>query len=77
MTRNRKPPLADVLAAEENAKLLGKLVETLPADVDLAMFLICDDGDKYQSVLVATLSPAAFAPVLRGWLERYDAGETP
>jgi len=51
------------------------LKATLPEGGEMVVFVILDMGSNYESGLIATLPPAVFAPVLRDWLKRYDAGE--
>ena len=58
-----------------SAEALARFCDTLPEGVEFVLFVIADDGEKYQSVLTSTLSTDEFVPVLRGWLKRYDAGE--
>ena len=63
--------------AEEDAVRLMRLVrEALPARMAFVILLIDDLGNGViGSEVMATLPPDAFAPILRRWLERYDAGE--
>jgi len=49
--------------------------DLLPAGYGLACFLIALRPDCFQASLMATLDVEEFAPVLRGWLDRYDRGE--
>lgn len=61
--------------AETLAKMVGGLAEQVPDGCGLLIFLMADMGDHFETTVAATLSPHLFAPVLRRWLERYDAGE--
>ena len=63
------------LAPEDVAQAIIDLGERLPNGVHLVAFLIVDMGPQFESVVTATLNPAEFAPVLRTWLKRFDAGE--
>jgi hypothetical protein len=57
------------------AGLMGSLHEQLPDGVECVVFLIADTGPAFEAVCAASTSPEVFAPVLRRWLERYDAGD--
>jgi hypothetical protein len=60
---------------EDFALKLAAMKAALPPGGEMVVFLIMDVGANFESGLLATLPPAVFAPVIRGWLERYDAGE--
>ena len=61
--------------AEALAAKLGEIVRALPEGLILVNFMIADLGSHYETVVVANGSAEDFAPVIRRWLERYDAGE--
>jgi hypothetical protein len=61
--------------AEELARMVGKLGETIPEGCALLIFLMADMETHFETTVAATCSPDQFAPVLRRWLERYDAGD--
>jgi hypothetical protein len=59
-------------AAEEMAE---SLMSARPPGIDYVIFVIADAGDQFETVLTASLLPSTFAPILRTWLARYDAGD--
>jgi hypothetical protein len=63
------------MTPEEAAEGLGLIASSLPADLGLVVFLIADEGDRYEARVVASLPPSEYAVVVRNWLERYDRGE--
>jgi len=57
------------------ANKIAKLVGSLPEGISMVVFLSAEQGDDIETIVLATLPPDRFAPVVRRWLERYDAGE--
>ena len=57
------------------AALTKQMVDLLPDGVGMVMFMIHNDDDGFRSTVASSVGPDVFAPVLRLWLERYDAGE--
>jgi hypothetical protein len=56
------------------AALTREILDQLPDGMDLVMFFIADNGDSFEAQVAASAPPQVFAPVVRGWLERYDSG---
>ena len=67
--------MIDMADPEDFARHLAELKMSLPPGGEMVVFVIMDMGENWETGLVATLPPAAFAPVLRDWLARYDAGD--
>jgi hypothetical protein len=65
----------DQEAADRLAEMVDGLTEKLPAGLGFVVFLVADVGDHFEAILAASIPPEDFAPVLRRWLARYDAGE--
>jgi hypothetical protein len=66
------------VSEKDAAKVAGvvrSIYEELPDGVELVVFVLTDIGPAFEAVVAASISPDAFAPVIRRWLERYDAGE--
>jgi hypothetical protein len=61
--------------AEALAEHFGKLADMVPDGTALLVFLMADMGSHFETTVAATCAPDQFAPVIRRWLERYDAGE--
>jgi hypothetical protein len=61
--------------ARASTSALAELMRTFPPGVECALFLMIEHGDRFESVLAASCEPETVASVVRGWLERYDAGE--
>ena len=58
------------------ADRVQELACDLPDGASLVIFMIIDmGGGSFASTVAATRPPNEFAPVVRRWLERYDAGE--
>ena len=57
------------------ADLFGQMVDQLPDEMGIVVFLIADDGEQFQATVSSSLPPEAFAPVVRRWLERFEAGK--
>ena len=55
--------------------LMAELGEHLPEGLAFVAFLSVDTGDAFHTRVVANAPPQLFAPIVRAWLERYDAGE--
>lgn len=62
-------------AAEAMARRVAEMAKELPTGIGLLIFMIADMGSHYETRVVASMRPDDFAPVVRRWLERYDAGE--
>jgi hypothetical protein len=66
-------------ATKEGAELLASLVgdaaRVMPEGCAMLIFLMADMDDHFETTVAATCQPDQFAPVIRRWLERYDAGE--
>lgn len=62
---------------EKLARITAQITDELPEGVECVVFLIADVGLVFEAVCASSTTPDAFAPVIRRWLERYDAGEAP
>jgi len=65
----------DVPDPAELARQIAAMKASLPPGAEIVVFVILDQGSNYESGVVASTLPSVFAPVLRDWLKRYDAGE--
>jgi hypothetical protein len=57
------------------AGIVGSITEQLPDGVECVIFLLTDVGPAFEAVCASSTTPDVFAPVLRRWLERFDAGD--
>ena len=62
--------------AAKLAGMVGALSSEIPEGCALLIFLMADMDTHFETTVAATCSPDQFAPIIRRWLERYDAGET-
>jgi hypothetical protein len=61
--------------SEHAALLVEAIAQRMPPGVHLVLFMITDEGQQFFAALAATMPPEEFAPIIRDWLAKYDAGE--
>ena len=61
--------------AAKMADMVAKIAAQLPEGMAFVAFLVVEKDEGFEAVVTATVPPSVFAPVLRGWVARYAAGE--
>lgn len=61
--------------AEDMAERMGVFMSRLPEGMGFVGVLFTVGDPTFEAILFANYTPEDFVPVLRAWLDRYDAGK--